>query len=89
MATATDDRHLPSLLGVVALSNRLRSDAQQMVGELKANNTNTVLLSGDYRQSAEHLASAVGIIAVHAELLPAQKVEKIRENQIQCSCPVK
>jgi heavy metal translocating P-type ATPase len=68
-------------IGLVALSDTLRESSKSMVSELKKLNTDTVLLTGDHKQTADYFAEQVGITDVYAELLPDQKVEKIQELQ--------
>ncbi|MDR2542002.1 MAG: cation-translocating P-type ATPase [Treponema sp.] len=65
-------------IGLAALSDTLRENAKSMVQELKRANSNTVLLTGDNKQTADYFAHHLGIKSVYAELLPAQKVEKIQ-----------
>jgi len=67
--------------GIVALSDTLRAAAKNMVQELKQTRATAVLLTGDNRQAADYFAEQVGIESVYAELLPAQKVERIQELQ--------
>lgn len=69
--------------GMVALSDTLRADARNMVEKLHAMGTGVVLLTGDHAQTANHFAEQAGIDVVYSELLPAQKVERIRELQRQ------
>ena len=69
--------------GVVALSDTPRITARSMVQELKEAQTNVVLLTGDHQQTADYLAEQVGIQSVYAELLPAQKVERIMQLQVE------
>ncbi|MCL2336244.1 MAG: cation-translocating P-type ATPase [Firmicutes bacterium] len=64
--------------GIIALSDTLRAAAQGMIQELKQTRTDAVLLTGDHRQTADYFAEQVGITSVYAELLPAQKVERIK-----------
>jgi len=68
-------------VGLLALSDTLRDDAKSMIDKLKGVNTDTILLTGDHKQTADHFAAMVGIKDVYSELLPAQKVEKIEELQ--------
>jgi len=68
--------------GIVALSDTLRGTAKNIIQELKKTNTDAVLLTGDHRQTAYFFAELVGIESVYAELLPAKKVERIKEMQI-------
>jgi len=64
-------------LGVIALSDTLRSEAGKMIAKLSDHRVNTVLLTGDSRLAAEHFASRVGITDVRSELLPEEKVEAV------------
>ena len=67
--------------GVIALSDVLRPTAKDMILKLSKMNTQTVLLTGDNRQTADYFAKQVGITQVRAELLPEEKVENIKELQ--------
>lgn len=67
--------------GIIALSDTLRDTAPQTVKELSSLNIESVLLTGDNRLTAAYFAEKSGIIRVHAELLPEQKVEQIAEMQ--------
>ena len=75
-------------IGVVALSDILRPEAAGMVESLKEMNTNTVLLTGDSKLTAEYFGEKLGIDNVRSELLPEQKVENIialqKENHTVC-----
>ena len=75
-------------IGVVALSDILRPEAAGMVESLKKMNTNTVLLTGDSKLTAEYFGKKSGIGNVRSELLPEQKVENIialqKENHTVC-----
>lgn len=68
-------------IGVIALSDVLRPEAENMVSRLRAMNTNTVLLTGDNKLTADYFAGQIGITEVRSELLPEQKVEIITELQ--------
>ena len=70
-----------NIMGIVALSDTIRPSAEDVIRELRAVSTDAVLLTGDHKQTADYFASMVGITNIHAELLPAQKVEKIRDIQ--------
>ena len=67
--------------GMVALSDCLRANARNMVEKLQAMGTGVVLLTGDHEQTANYFSEQAGIGSVYSELLPAQKVERIRELQ--------
>ena len=65
--------------GAIALSDVIKNNASDVVGELYEMGTESVLLTGDNAKTAEFLASKVGIKKVFSGLLPMEKVEKIRE----------
>ena len=64
-------------IGIIALSDVLRPEAEKMVNKLHEMKTEVVLLTGDNKKTANYFAEQVGIHKVHAELLPEQKVENI------------
>lgn len=68
-------------VGIIALSDILRTESKDMVSSLAVMNTRTVLLTGDNRKAADYFAGQIGITEVHAELLPEEKVERIEKLQ--------
>lgn len=68
-------------VGIIALSDVLRPEAEKMVHKLHEMKTEVVLLTGDNKKTANYFAKQVGIHNVHAELLPEQKVENINNLQ--------
>jgi P-type E1-E2 ATPase len=68
-------------IGIIALSDMLRTASKSIVEELKKAQTDVVLLTGDNKQTADYFAQQIGIKSIYAELLPAQKVEQIQELQ--------
>jgi heavy metal translocating P-type ATPase len=69
------------LLGIVALGDELREDAQSAVQGMKAAGIVPVLLTGDNQRAAQRVAEQLGIDEVHAGVLPAEKAEIIRQLQ--------
>lgn len=69
------------LLGIIALSDTLRPDAKTIIEKLNKLGTETVLLTGDNKQTADFFASKVGMESVKANLLPEEKVSAIEEYQ--------
>ena len=47
-----------SLEGILALADTLRPEAGEMIGQLSAMHVETVLLTGDHKNAAEHIASS-------------------------------
>ncbi|MEN2736189.1 heavy metal translocating P-type ATPase [Microbacterium sp. X-17] len=64
--------------GALLASDRLRSNAAATLRELSALGvTNTMMPTGDARETAEHIAGELGITRVRAECLPADKVAEV------------
>lgn len=68
-------------IGIVALTDILRPEAEKVIKQLAEMGTKTVLLTGDNKRTADYFASKAGICEVYAELLPEQKVEGIQRLQ--------
>jgi Cu+-exporting ATPase len=71
------------LRGVIAVSDTVKPTSAQAVQELKNLGLNPVLLTGDNAAAAQNVADQVGISTVIAEVLPQDKVAKIKELQSQ------
>lgn len=69
------------LAGYLVLSDTIRDKAIKMVDEIKANGMVPVLLTGDHEQSANHIASLLGVKDVHANCLPEDKLNYIETYQ--------
>jgi Cu2+-exporting ATPase len=72
-----------SHLAVFALADQLRTDAQQMVNDLRAAGITMTLLSGDRKPVAEAIAKQLGGMSVIAEVLPQDKDQVIQRLQQQ------
>ena len=69
------------VIGVIALSDAVRTDVPQMLNDLQRNNTDVIVLTGDNSASARYFAQKSGIKHIYADLLPENKVAKIKELQ--------
>ena len=66
--------------GHIVISDIEKPHAKEAIRALHAAGVEkTVMLTGDSRKVAEHVAADLGIDEVHAELLPADKVSKVEE----------
>ena len=70
-----------ALEGILALADTLRPEAGEMIGQLSAMHVEPVLLTGDHKNAAEHIASQLGIHTVHPECLPEDKMKWISGSQ--------
>jgi heavy metal translocating P-type ATPase len=66
-------------LGAIQIADTLRAEAKESVAALHALGLRTVLLTGDTKAVAESIAKEVGIGIIHAEVLPDQKSEVIKQ----------
>lgn len=69
------------IIGAIALSDILRTEAIDMVKKLKKMNVKTVLLTGDNEITANYFAKKLNIDTVYSELLPEEKVNYIKKLQ--------
>ena len=69
--------------GLIAIADAIRPTSSLAVKELRKLGIQVAMLSGDNRATAERIASEIGIDTVFAEVLPEQKVDKVRELQSQ------
>lgn len=69
------------VLAYVAIADTIKDDAPQVITELHTQNIKVAMLTGDTRQTAEHIARQIGIDRVIAEVLPADKAAEIKKLQ--------
>lgn len=77
--TAADGK----LVGLIALSDTPREGVHSMVEQLESLNVDTVLLTGDNRQTAEYFVRQNGLTRFEAELLPGEKAKAIETLQAE------
>jgi len=71
-----------AVIGVVAVADKLRTDAKEMISRLHANGVKkVVMLTGDNRRVAQAVAGEVGVDEVRAELLPEDKLTVVTQLQ--------
>lgn len=70
-----------SLAGYISLSDALRPESSGAIATLKKNGIESILLTGDNNQVAESVSKELGMDGFFAEVLPHQKLEKIKELQ--------
>jgi len=66
------------VLGAVTLADQLRGEARQAVARLKSLDLRTILLTGDSSKTAKTIGDLLGVDEAIGDLLPQQKLEKIR-----------
>lgn len=66
-------------LGTIRVGDVLRVEAKEAIAALKSMGLKTILLTGDARSVAESAATTLGVDEVGAEMLPDQKVARVKE----------
>ena len=70
--------------GFIALADTPRPDAAKTVQALKHAGITPVLLTGDHRNAARHIAGVLGIDIVHAGCMPEDKMRFMDEHDHVC-----
>ncbi len=65
------------LLGIIALSDEIKENSAEVISRLESMDVNTVLLTGDNKEAAEHFSTLSGIKTVHSSLMPENKSELV------------
>lgn len=69
------------VLGVVMVADAIKPEAKEAIAKLHKLGIKTVMLTGDNQNTANYIANQVGIDEVVAEVLPEDKLNKIKELQ--------
>jgi Cu+-exporting ATPase len=69
------------LMGVVAVSDPVKADSRAAIARLRAEGIRVVMLTGDSAATARAVAAQVGVDEVIAEVLPADKAERVGQLQ--------
>ena len=66
--------------GHIVISDRVKPNSKTALAKLKKNGiVKNIMLTGDGKAMAEHIAADLGVDQVYSELLPGDKVEKVEE----------
>jgi Cu2+-exporting ATPase/Cu+-exporting ATPase len=71
------------IIGVAMVADAVKKEAAEAVDRLHKIGIKIVMLTGDDKNTAQHIASLVGIDEVVAEVMPEDKLNKIKELQAQ------
>jgi len=70
-----------TLSGYIALSDEIRPESAEAIATLKKENIKSILLTGDNNKVAKSVSETLGMDSFVAEVLPDQKLEKIKALQ--------
>lgn len=71
------------VLGIVLVADAIKPEAIEAVVQLHKRGIKVVMLTGDHKNTAQFIAKQVGIDDVVAEVMPHDKLDKIKELQSQ------
>ena len=67
------------VLALIGVNDTLRENAQKVITELNKNKIQTIMLTGDNKETAEKIAKEIGITKIYANVLPKEKVQVIKQ----------
>jgi P-type E1-E2 ATPase len=67
------------IIGAILLEDSLRFGSKEVISTIKSMGLHPIMLTGDNKNIAEKIAKEIGIEEYHADLLPEDKVTKIKE----------
>lgn len=67
------------LAGYLVIADTLKEDSVSAIRKMKKYGLRTAMLTGDAKTSADAIAKKAGVEEVYAQLLPEDKVEKLKE----------
>ncbi len=69
------------VIGLIAIADAIRPTSKAAVAKLREQGIDVVMLTGDNAGTAKRIAADLGITSVLADVLPAQKADKVKELQ--------
>lgn len=78
------------IVGIIGVNDIIRENAKEVIDILNKNKIQTIMLTGDNKETAEKIAKDIGITEVISNVLPAEKAQKIKalkaENRFVMMC---
>ena len=67
------------LAGVIHIADTVKEDAEDAIRKMKQSGVQTIMLTGDAKESAEAVAQSIGVEVVKAQLLPQDKLTAMQQ----------
>lgn len=67
------------ILALIGVNDIIRENAPEVIAELNKNKIETIMLTGDNKETAEKIANEIGITNVFANVLPTEKTQVIND----------
>ena len=78
------------LIALIGVNDVIRENAVEVIKKLNKKNIQTIMLTGDNKETAEKIGESLGITKVIANVLPAEKADMIKklkaDNQYVMMC---
>lgn len=68
-------------VGVIAIADKVKSDAKEAVQHLKSMGIRPMMITGDHEKTAAAIGSVIGIDEIQAQVLPQDKVKAVKTLQ--------
>jgi len=72
-----------AIIGIIGVADPIKSTTPEALAKLHREGIRIIMLTGDSRATADSVARKLGIDQVHAEILPDQKSEIVKELQAE------
>jgi len=67
------------IIAIIGVNDIVRENAKEVINILRKNKIQTIMLTGDNKETAEKIAKALGITKVISNVLPSEKAKTIKE----------
>ena len=67
------------IIALIGVNDVVRNNAKKVIKELNNNKIDTIMLTGDNKETAEKIANDLGITKVISNVLPAEKTQEIKK----------
>ncbi len=67
------------ILALIGVNDIVRENAAEVIKELNSNKVETIMLTGDNKETAEKIAKEIGITKVISNVLPSEKTQVIKD----------
>jgi Cu+-exporting ATPase len=72
-----------AMIGIIGVADPIKSTTPEALAKLHREGIRIIMLTGDSRATADSVARKLGIDQVHAEILPGQKSEIVKQLQAE------
>ena len=67
------------ILAQIGVNDIVRENAKEVINELNKNNIETIMLTGDNKETAEKIANELGITRVISNVMPSEKTKVVKD----------